>query len=120
MEGALAPFLSWQKARLLRGQVDASFVADPEAARVIGEPVNAEFNADVVKEDVAGFQNRIVQVHESVGSNAFFGVIDPAVIWAAEESAVSGAESREILGRHVIFQHGRRGDDFKARARRQV
>src|ERR1700722_16498427 len=97
MEGALDPFLGRHQAGFLSGQVDTGFMADTEAACIVGEPVDAELNADVVKEEVARLQNLVGKIEDSMGRSALFGVIDPAVVWAAEEGAVSGAKSREIL-----------------------
>ena len=117
---AFDPWLGRHQPRFLGGKVNASAVTDAKQIAVISKAINAEFHADGVEKDVAGFQDGIVQVSGSVRSGARLGGIDITFELAAVEGAVAWAIGGETFGDGVVFEHCSGGDDFEDGAGREL
>src|SRR5580692_3097889 len=120
MKGALDPLLRRHEAGLFGGKIDARLMADAELDGVVGEAVNTETHADVVEKDVTGFQDRIVQTERAVRLRTSFSVVEVAVILAAKEGDIAGAEGSEAFFGNMLFEHGGGGHNFENGAWREL
>src|SRR4029077_13151093 len=112
VKDALDPWFGRHEASFFGRKIDAGLMTDAHFIAVISKTIDAELHANGIKEDVAGFQDCVVQVSGSVRGRAFLGGIDPALELAAIKSAVAGAVSGEAFRDAVVLEHRSGGDDF--------
>src|SRR2546425_13160312 len=91
-------------------------MSQTELGGVVRKTVDAETNSDVIEENIAGFENRFVQIHNSVS----FLPINPALELPPIKRPVPWAKRSETLRRDFVFQHRRGGHDLKDRARSKL
>src|SRR5712692_2566362 len=83
---------------------------------IIRNPINAQALPHVVKEDVARFYDRFVQIHEAVRALSVY----PALELPAIKRSVRWTKCCETCGRHLVFKHGRGHDDLEYRPGREL
>src|SRR5277367_7068499 len=111
MKSPLDPFLGGHKTWFLGRKIDAGPVAYSKFAGVIGKPVDSQTHANIVKKDVTRFQNCFVQAQYAMRFRSGFRVENIAVVLAAEERAVTGAEGCKAFFGQIVLEHGRGCDN---------
>src|SRR5580704_7127344 len=105
MIDALRPFLRGNQSRLFAGQINSGSLAETEAAGVMGNAVNSEQFADVIKIDVAGSDDSLVEIYFAVNVIA---MKSPPV-----KNSGAAAISRVRRRKRFRFQHGRGHHDLE-------